>query len=271
MAPAEAPSMDYASGFIENRRGQRLFYVLEGSAHASSAWVFCNPFFEEKLFTQRVYRNFARTLAGLGQAVLRFDYEGDGDSDGDVASIGLRDRLNDVEDACAFLRRDAPERSVGLFGLRLGGAVALMSAAAVRAREVIAWSPTVHGQHAFHELIRFNLTTQLGAYRKIVRKAADLIAEWEGGSTVPVLGHDIGSRLAFDIRDLDVSSAAPGCPCRVVLFNDQPSGLPASWAAEERVVPVQPFWHEPVKHDPYQRELVEASLAMAGLRGVEAV
>ena len=264
--------MDYASGFIENRRGQRLFYVLEGSARASSAWVFCNPFFEEKLFTHRVYRNFARTLAGFGHAVLRFDYEGDGDSEGDVASIGLGERLADVEDVCAFLRRGAQDRSIGLFGLRLGGSVALLSAAAVRAREVIAWSPSSHGEHAFHELLRFNLTTQLGAYRKIVRKAADLVTEWEKGGTVPVLGHDIGSRMAFDIRGLKVETApAPGCPCRVLLFNEQPSGLPASWGAEERVVPVQPFWHEPVKHDPYQRELVKASLALAGLRGGEAV
>ena len=264
--------MGYESGFIENRRGQRLFYVKEGPSDASSGWIFCNPFFEEKLFTQRVYRNFARTLAGLGCAVLRFDYEGDGDSEGDVESIGLQDRVNDLEDACGFLRGHSSVSSIGLFGLRLGGTVALLGARALGAREVLVWSPAVEGSQMFHELIRFNLTTQLGAYRKIVTNAAQLIATWEGGGTVPVLGHDIGSRLALDIRGISLTAPAtsPGCPCRVIAFSEKPADLPDAWGAVTRVVPVAPFWHEPTKHDPHQQALVDASLAMIRAPGGEA-
>ena len=263
--------MGYESGFIENRRGKRLFYVKEGPSDASSGWIFCNPFFEEKLFTQRVYRNFARTLAGLGCAVLRFDYEGDGDSEGDVESIGLQDRVNDLEDAYIFLRGKSPVRSVGLFGLRLGGTVALLGARALGAREVLAWSPVVDGSQTFHELIRFNLTTQLGAYRKIVTSAAEIVATWEGGGTVPVLGHDIGSRLVLDLRGLSLvgGAASPGCPCRVIAFSEKMAGVPDAWNAVTRVVPVAPFWHEPTRHDPHQQALVDASLAMIRESGGE--
>jgi uncharacterized protein len=264
--------MPYESGFIQSRRGSQLFYVKEGPAGASSAWVFCNPFFEEKLFTQRVYRNFARTLAGLGHTVLRFDYEGDGDSDGDVRTIGLQDRLHDLEDLCGFVRKNGAIRSIGLFGLRFGGTLAFLGARAAGAREVLAWAPVLDGPRCFQELIRFNLTTQLGAYKKVLTKSEQLVAELEKGGTIPVLGHDLGARLAFDMRDLSLDNVTlgPDCRCRVIVTSRKPAsatpetvpGLPSSWRAEVRGVPVQPFWHEPTFHDPRQQALVDASLAM---------
>lgn len=271
--------MPYESGFTENRRGKRLFYVKEGPANAVSAWIFCNPFFDEKLFTQRVYWNFARTLANLGHRVLRFDYEGDGDSDGDVSDIGLQDRLHDLEDMCAVARKGGAIRSIGLFGLRFGGTLAFLGALRTGARNILAWAPVLDGARCFQELIRFNLTTQLGAYKKIVTKSERLVAELERRGSISVLGHDLGGRLAFDIRDLSLADVqlGPGCRCHVVALarRSPPDAegalpdLPPAWEARVATVPIEPFWHEPAVHDPLQEALVDASLAMIQARDEE--
>ena len=56
----------------------RLFGMLHEPEGRTSRtpFVFCHPFAEEKLWTQRVYVSFARRLAREGHPVLRFDYRG---------------------------------------------------------------------------------------------------------------------------------------------------------------------------------------------------
>jgi alpha/beta superfamily hydrolase len=115
-------------GFFSNRRGRRLYYAFHGSPAVTTLWVFCNPFLEEKTFAHPVYVHFARHLAGLGNAVLRFDYEGDGDSEGETVDASLGHWRDDVEDALAFATARAKPSEVVLFGLRLGAAAAVLAA-----------------------------------------------------------------------------------------------------------------------------------------------
>ena len=55
---------------------------MQSPSPCAAAFVFCHPLTEEKLWTHRVFVTFARELAAAGHTVLRFDYRGNGDSDG---------------------------------------------------------------------------------------------------------------------------------------------------------------------------------------------
>lgn len=72
----------------------------------------------------------ARRLASCGLAVLRFDFTGLGDSDGDFAATGFTSNVQDLVAAAAFLRssREAPAL---LVGHSLGGAAVLAAAASI--------------------------------------------------------------------------------------------------------------------------------------------
>ena len=72
---------------------------------SKSAFVFCHPWGEEKLWAHRGFVSFARTLAADGHPVLRFDYMGNGDSDGEFADSTLQTALADVRAAIAEVRR----------------------------------------------------------------------------------------------------------------------------------------------------------------------
>ena len=66
-------------------------------SHAMRGGVLlCHAFAEEKLWSHRVYVTFARELAALGYAVLRFDFRGEGDSDLEFEQATISTRIADV-------------------------------------------------------------------------------------------------------------------------------------------------------------------------------
>jgi len=64
-------------------------------------------------------------LNGLGYAVLAIDFRGHGESGAESRTFGLYE-ARDAAAALAFLRARAPRRKVGVVGISLGGAAALL-------------------------------------------------------------------------------------------------------------------------------------------------
>lgn len=262
-------------GFFENRRGRRLYFAAHGDAGAREAWVFCNPFLEEKVFSHPVYVAFARRLAGEGGFALRFDYEGDGDSEGEVSHLSLAEWGDDLADACAFARERFRAQSVSLFGLRLGAALAWLRADEVRAERLLLWDPMVNGAAYFQECLRLNLTTQLATYKKIVENREQMMQRLEGGETVNIAGYEVGGRMASSIAAMDIGEpdTAPASPARVLQFLKPGAGVnrvasPMANHSNVHVEPVsiQPFWQESKHHDPAPERLIEASLRVVASR-----
>lgn len=96
-------------------------------------------------------------LKGLGMHMLLFDFRSLGESEGASSTIGL----NEVEDLLGAMdylesRRDTEHLPVGVFGLSMGGAAAIMAAAKDdRIRAVAAHASYASLDRAIHQ--RFNL------------------------------------------------------------------------------------------------------------------
>jgi len=107
-----------------NRAGLDLVGDLErpagGSWRATALFAHC--------FTcsrnLKAARHITRALAGAGFAVLRFDFTGLGESEGDFAETNFSSNLDDLEDAAAWMaeRLEAPQL---LVGHSLGGSAVL--------------------------------------------------------------------------------------------------------------------------------------------------
>jgi putative redox protein len=72
----------------------------------------------------------ARRLSALGLAVLRFDFTGLGDSEGDFTHTDFSSNVQDLVAAAAFLRQNH-EAPALLVGHSLGGAAVLVAASAI--------------------------------------------------------------------------------------------------------------------------------------------
>ncbi|MDQ6829758.1 MAG: alpha/beta hydrolase [Gemmatimonadota bacterium] len=96
----------------------------------ATAVVLCPPMGYEYMSTHRWVRLLAERLADAGFPVLRFDYEGTGDS---CDAAGERGRvsgwISDIGVAVEEARTRSGCRGVSLVGLRLGGTLALAAAA----------------------------------------------------------------------------------------------------------------------------------------------
>ena len=236
----------------------RRFAVFHAAEIAAPAlpFVFCHPFGEEKLWAHRVYVTFARALAAAGHPALRFDYTGNGDSDGAFRHSTLRSAEADIEAAIDELKGRTGATRVGLIGLRLGASLA--SVVAERRADVdrlILWAPIVAGAAYLQELLRINLTTQLAVYREVREDREALGRRLAASQTVNVDGYDIGPAMAEQMQALSLKGGPSSYrgPCLIAQLERNPAAPPAKDLEEVRrrypqgelnVVQEEPFWKE---------------------------
>jgi len=123
-----------------------VYHAPLSAADRDLGIVVCAAVGREYTKTHRALRQLALRLARLGFHVLRFDYRGCGDSSGEPVEADLVRWAEDVSRAVEELKDRAGLAKVGLIGLRLGGALALLSARARRDVEaLVLWEPVLDG------------------------------------------------------------------------------------------------------------------------------
>jgi dipeptidyl aminopeptidase/acylaminoacyl peptidase len=118
------------------------------------AIVICHGFIGSRVGVDRLFVKAARTLAAQGSFVLRFDYGGCGESNGDYGSLGFDSMIDQTRTAIDYVHgMDCvdPDRIV-LLGHSLGGAVALMTAVKdKRVKRLVMWSAV---GYPFNDIVR---------------------------------------------------------------------------------------------------------------------
>lgn len=236
--------------------------TLFGIVHDAAAdvtprepFVFCHPFGEEKLWAHRVFVTFARQLAERGHPVLRFDYNGHGDSDGEFRDFSVSTALADIGCAIDWLKTHTGRSQVSLLGLRFGATLARQVVATRHdVASLILWAPIVDAGKYMQELLRINLTTQMAVYKEIRWDREALAAALRAGETVNVDGYEIGLPLFEQMSALKLSQASRyDGPCLVLQVDRNPSAPVArdvdalravNPALVVRVVQEEPFWKE---------------------------
>lgn len=240
-------------------RDCELFGVLHSPASvpANAAFVFCAPFGEEKLWTHLVYVSFARELARRGMTVLRFDYRGTGDSDGDSEDAMPGACLEDIHRALDVLRERCGRRvSLGLLGLRFGATLAAIAAETeADVQRLVLWSPVLRGAAYAQELLRMNLAAQIAQYREVREDREALVRAMKAGRTVNVDGYEMllagyEQTSAIDLLAMSPRSNAH-CLVAEIAARPQPAvgadlgRFAALYAGGTTVVSIEePFWKE---------------------------
>ena len=125
--------------------------------------------------------------------VLRFDYRGYGDSDGQFEDFTHADHVADIHSAISELRARVPgiER-IGLLGLRYGASLAVLAAMEDPSiARLVLWDPVVDMEQYLLDQLRSNLTTQMVLYGKVVTKREELVERIRAGEAVNIDGYDL--------------------------------------------------------------------------------
>ncbi|MGZ3596086.1 MAG: serine aminopeptidase domain-containing protein [Syntrophales bacterium] len=119
------------------------------------AIVLCYPIGQEYIRSHRAFYQLAVYLSRAGFHVLRFDYFGCGDSEGDFEDGSLLQWTNDIQTAIAEMQKRSGLTGVCLIGLRIGATLALQAVAdCPHIESVILWEPVSDGKLYLKELAK---------------------------------------------------------------------------------------------------------------------
>jgi pimeloyl-ACP methyl ester carboxylesterase len=225
--------------------------------------VICPPFGEERKSAARVMTRTARAFCEAGVCVLRFDYRGTGESDGELTECRLTDWLADIAEARAHLASRSGATRVGLLGIRFGAALAAAACIGSPASFLVLWLPLFGGKACLDEVVRRMAATRL------VRNAADGSSGGQNG--LDLGGLFIGKAMRADLEAFDVSrDTGPGAELVLsVQFSRQAAVAGGDAETCRRLtrpggtsrvlcVPGRPFWVTASRFDP--RDLIAATL-----------
>ena len=182
------------------RPEKRLFGCFNTPRSAGSrpvAVVICQPIGHEYVNSHRALRQLALRLGGIGFPVLRFDYFGCGDSEGDAEEGRLAEWIENLSEAISEISRRTNASHLCLIGLRLGASLALLTAAGRNdIQSLVLWDPIVNGRKYVSELISLN-REQL-RFRPKPKKGRR--TEWPKD----IIGFPITSELNNEINGIDL-------------------------------------------------------------------
>lgn len=160
--------------------------------------------------------HISRGLTSKGIAVLRFDFTGLGESEGEFEDTNFSSNVQDLIVAAEYLEENYGPAKM-LVGHSLGGAAVLMAAAKLKNIEAIttigAPSDPVHVKHLFHESIdeikeKGEATVSLGGRPFTIKKQfVDDLAEYEKSDVIKTLKKPLLIMHSPQDDTVDVSNA----------------------------------------------------------------
>lgn len=116
--------------------------------------IICHGFVGSRIGVDRLFVKTARALAKQGNFVLRFDYAGCGESEGEYGQLGFDSMVNQTRTVLDYVSdMDCVDPAkITLLGHSLGGAVALMTSVKdKRVKRLIMWSAV---GYPFNDIVR---------------------------------------------------------------------------------------------------------------------
>ncbi|WP_078551247.1 alpha/beta hydrolase [Bacillus alkalicellulosilyticus] len=157
---------------------------LSGAVHFPSnqpkiqkpAIVFVHGFVGSKVGEHRLFVKAARHFTEQGFVVVRFDFSGCGESDGDYGDVTLTKQRNELKDVLSFVEElpDVNREEITVIAHSLGGAVAsLVAKTDTRIKQLVLWSPVANpyeditritGKHAVKQASQHGIIDYKGFY-----------------------------------------------------------------------------------------------------------
>ncbi|RMH56720.1 MAG: alpha/beta fold hydrolase [Candidatus Hydrogenedentota bacterium] len=193
------------------------------AARRFPAVVMCPGFTGTKTEPGFLFTKAARYFTTLGFGVLRFDYRGSGDSEGDFVDVTIQGEIADAESALRWLesRPEVDSKKLGLLGLSMGGCVAAYVAGDRHdLSSVVLWAPVSNPLRLARE-----------------RKSREQIEMMRRYGWAPYGGHRIGRALVAELPSLRPTERIALYPGPVLLCHGtEDEAVPPAASEEYRAV-----------------------------------
>ncbi|TFW35382.1 hydrolase 2, exosortase A system-associated [Massilia horti] len=205
--------------FFDAEPGTRfcLYHAPNPHVEPRGAILYVHPFAEELNRTRRMASLQSRAFAAMGYTVLQIDLFGCGDSCGEFNAGRWELWKLDLGVAARWLR-DRTNGPLLLWGVRLGGLLALDFAQHAQVAGLILWQPFMSGRACINQFLRLRLAElQQNAPANAPRSTAALRAQLAVHGVIEVGGYEVAVPLVKAIDACHASNIKLP-PCTVHWF-----------------------------------------------------
>lgn len=246
---SDTTSTSNQAAFLESSQGfifTQMHIPVEPSAR-SHAVLICNPIGHEYMRSHRALQQLAQQLAKNGFHVLRFDYYGTGDSEGNDKDVNIETWQKDIENARGHLMRESACESLSIIGLRFGATLAA-SVPADSNDKLILWDPIVSGEGYIEQLrgMHKSMLRDLDRFRWIRRNAIHTVRE-------ELLGFQYSAEFQGAISNFEIDKIASANADDLISLHTynspESTALLSNWAKtfsnyRQFVMPDTCLWHD---------------------------
>ena len=141
---------------IINSRNHQMVTVIEYKDEATkgdNVLLFCHGFVGHKITPHRMAVNLSRRLIEMGVTVVRFDYVGAGDSQGDNRYMTINGEVEDTMHVVDYVKENFKCNKLFVLGYSMGGTVASLTSAKIKPDGLFLWSPVSNPYWNFYHLL----------------------------------------------------------------------------------------------------------------------
>ncbi|HSV51249.1 MAG TPA: hydrolase 2, exosortase A system-associated [Burkholderiaceae bacterium] len=206
--------------FLPVEGGQRfcIFYPAQGPKTRGRV-LYAHPFAEEMNKSRRMVALQARHLSEAGFSVLQLDLQGCGDSSGDFGDATWQGWRDDLLHASDWLRAQAGDAALWLWGLRAGCLLAAQAAQQIAEPcQFLFWAPAVAGKPLLQQFLRLKAAGEMmgGNAKGVMDGLRQQLAQ---GQPVEVAGYTLAPGLTDGLEKAVLAPpSAPQAPGRVEWF-----------------------------------------------------
>ncbi len=140
-----------------NSNGNKMLGILEYNEsfknRGQKLVLFIHGFVGTKVEPHRMYKKLSDRLCNLGYTVLRFDFVGSGDSDGNFEDMTIEGEVQDGINVVDYCMEKYNYKEIYILGYSMGGCVASILASRVKNNGLVLWSPVSNPFWNFHHII----------------------------------------------------------------------------------------------------------------------
>ena len=207
---------------------ERPFYIIRGNKNIFAVLhtprsitkkkgiIFIHPYAEEKQYIDRIFVHFARLLCSRGYFVMRFDFYGCGDSEGNFEELTFESQISDIQSISNQFTRDTGIGEISLFGVRLGASIAIQYAGIDKnVSDLILWSPIVNGAEYAETLLRNKIFASFTENKKVSK--GKILNDLHSEGRIDIGGYYLTKNYYDYLNDLNVHNNAPFCKGKIFI------------------------------------------------------
>lgn len=133
---------------VFKNEGQKIVGILHSPDKQNPPIIImCHGFTGTKGNIHDKFYKSAKKLCESGFAVLRFDFRGSGESEGEFVNVTVSSEANDLKAAIEFMQKQGYEK-IGVVGSSLGGAISVIGYDE-RVKAMVLWNPVTNLSQTF--------------------------------------------------------------------------------------------------------------------------